>query len=106
MSELLENKINSELSSMDKRLSDLEDKITSIDSKLTQVVDAILGNSLTKEGGLLNDIVELKAEIIILKEKVRKQEEFRNRVGWTIGIIIALGLFAQFLSRIYTDMIK
>lgn len=106
MAEEFEKQINSELVSMDQRLSDLEDKISSIDGKLTQVVDAILGNPLTKEGGFVNDINDLKKEVAVLKEKVRKQEEFRNRVGWTIGIVVAIGLIVQFFARMYSDLTK
>ena len=46
--DLYQQQINNELKSMDQRLYDLEEKMSSIDGKLTQVVDAILGNPLTK----------------------------------------------------------
>ena len=56
MENLFEESINKELRSMDQRLYDLEEKMNSIDTKLSQVVDAILGNPLTKTGGFINDI--------------------------------------------------
>ena len=49
--DIYQQQINNELKSMDQRLYDLEEKMSSIDGKLTQVVDAILGNPLTKSGG-------------------------------------------------------
>lgn len=101
MPENFEHQINTELRSMDQRLQDLEGKMSSIDSKLSQVVDAILGNSLTKSGGVANDIKILQEKILALETKVAKQEEFKNRVFWTIGIIVAMGLLFQFLLTIY-----
>jgi hypothetical protein len=37
--------------------------VTSIDTKISQVVDAILGNALTKDGGVVNDIRSLQAKV-------------------------------------------
>ena len=34
--------------------------LSSIDTKLSQVIDGILGNPLTKEGGMVSDIKTLK----------------------------------------------
>lgn len=101
MAENFEHHINTELKSMDQRLQDLEGKMSSIDTKLTQVVDAILGNSLTKSGGVVNDIKVLQEKILMLEEKVAKQDEFKSRVLWTFGIIVAIGLLCQFLLTIY-----
>ncbi len=55
-----QQQVKQDLKNMDHRLNEMEEKMTSIDTKLTQVVDAILGNSLTKTGGFVNDIDELK----------------------------------------------
>jgi hypothetical protein len=101
MAETFEQQINGELKSMDQRLQDLEGGMLSIDKKLTQVVDAILGNSLTKSGGVVNDIQQLQKQIIVLEAKALKQEEFKNRVFWTIGIVVSIGLLIQYLTTIY-----
>ena len=57
------NEFKEELAQMDLRLTEMEEKINSIDTKLTQVVDAILGNPLTKTGGFIHDIEILKQKI-------------------------------------------
>ena len=99
-----EIKVEKELKSMDQRLHDLEEKMTSIDSKLTQVVDAMLGNSLTKTGGFVAEITELKTKIKQLEDKLEKQEEIKKRFSWTIGIIVILALLLQYLSSIYRNL--
>jgi len=104
METIFEKKVEKELKSMDQRLYDLEEKMTSIDTKLTQVVDAILGNALTKTGGFVADISELKTKMKELEDKLQKQEEFKKRFSWTIGIIIGLGVILQYLATLYKNI--
>ena len=99
-----EQQVEKELKSMDQRLYDLEEKMNSIDTKLTQVVDAILGNALTKTGGFVADITELKGRIKDLEDKIQKQEEFKKRFTWTVGIIIAIGALLQYLAMLYKNV--
>ena len=91
-----------DLQSMEVRLSDMEDKIDSIDTKLTQVVDAILGNPLTKTGGFIKDIETLKEKIIDLEKGQKDQDEFKKKVSWTVAIIMGLGIIIQYIINIYT----
>lgn len=99
-----EQQVEKELKSMDQRLYDLEEKMTSIDTKLTQVVDAILGNALTKTGGFVADISELKSKLKELEDKIQKQEEFKKKFTWTIGLILGLGVLLQYLSTLYKNI--
>lgn len=104
MENAFEKQVEKELKSMDQRLYDLEEKMTSIDTKLTQVVDAILGNALTKTGGFVADLSELKTKIKDLEDKIEKQEEFKKRFTWTVGLIIAIGAILQYLSTLYKNI--
>jgi chromosome segregation ATPase len=104
MESTFEQQVEKELKSMDQRLYDLEEKMTSIDTKLTQVVDAILGNALTKTGGFVADLTELKTKMKDLEDKIQKQEEFKKRFTWTVGIIIAAGAILQYLSTLYKNI--
>jgi len=96
-----QQQINKELKSMDQRLYELEEKMTSIDTKLSQVVDAILGNPLTKTGGFNEDLSTMKKKIEILEKKVEKQEEFKNRIAWITGIIVTVLLLVDQIGNIY-----
>jgi tetrahydromethanopterin S-methyltransferase subunit G len=104
MAQSFEEQVEKELKSMDQRLYDLEEKMTSIDGKLTQVVDAILGNALTKTGGFVADINELKDRIRDLETKLQKQEEFKKRFTWTVGIIVGIGVLLQYISTLYKNI--
>ena len=99
-----QQQVKQELKSMDQRLYDLEEKMNSIDTKLTQVVDAILGNSLTKSGGFITDIDQLKKKINELELKLEKQEEFKKKFSWTIGLITAAALIIQWITNIYPKL--
>lgn len=104
MENAFESQVEKELKSMDQRLYDLEEKMTSIDTKLTQVVDAILGNALTKTGGFVKDIEDLKIKIKELEDKLQKQEEFKKKFTWTIGIIVAVAAFIQYIANVYNKI--
>lgn len=91
-----------DLQNMEVRLSEMEEKINSIDTKLTQVVDAILGNPLTKTGGFIKDIENLKVKMDSLEKAQKDQDDFKKKVSWTVGIIMALGIVIQYIINIYT----
>ena len=93
-----------ELDKMEIRLSDMEDKLDRLDEKLTQVVDAILGNPLTKQGGFIHDIDVIKLKIEALEKKQVKYDIFKNRVSWTIGIIVGAAVVLQFISSVYANL--
>ena len=101
---VFEHSVGEKLKSMENRLTELEAKMTSIDTKLTQVVDAILGNPLTKNGGFIDDIDALKEKIEKLEASNAKHEEFKKRVIWTVGIIAVLGAVAQFFVNLYMSV--
>jgi hypothetical protein len=94
----------SQLEQMEDRLTDMESKIDVIDTKLTQVVDAILGNPLTKIGGLMQDIEVMKQKIEILEKSQLQYENFKNRVYWTIGIVVGVALILQYFVNVYYNL--
>lgn len=89
---------------MDLRLTEMEEKINSIDTKLTQVVDAILGNPLTKTGGFINDIEILKQKIAELERKQQHYDDFKKRMIWTGGILLGIFIIIQYITSIYSNI--
>ena len=98
--------IKDELLSMDLRLSEMEDKLDKLDIKLTQVVDAILGNPLTKQGGLIEEMNILKVKILELEKKQARYESFKNKVSWTVGLIMGGAMLMQYIISIYSTIKK
>lgn len=93
--------IKDELKQMDDRLTEMEGKMTSIDTKLTQVVDAILGNPLTKSGGFIHNIETMEKRLDVIEKRQEKFEEFKKRMIWTAGIIITIGLIIEYFAKMY-----
>lgn len=104
--EYFEESVKEELKSMDQRLYDLEEKMNSIDNKLTQVIEAIMGNPLTKSGGVVTSIELLEGKIKELEQKVQKQEEFKKRLSWTVGLLLAAAMIVQYFLDIYSHVKK
>lgn len=102
---IFEDQIKKELKNMDQRLYELEEKMTSIDTKLSQVVDAILGNPLTKSGGFIKDIEIMKEKIQELENKVESQEEFKKKITWTFAIVVTVALILEYFVNIYSNII-
>lgn len=100
----MQNDVKEELSHMDLRLTEMEEKIDEIDRKLNQVIEAIMGNALTKSGGFIKEIDILEEKILMLEKKQEKMEEFRKRISWTIGIVIGVALLLQYLADIYSSL--
>ena len=91
---------------MDIRLTEMEEKIDKIDTKLTQVVDAILGNPLTKQGGFMHEMDVLKIKIEELEKKQRTYENFKNKISWTVGLIVAAAFILQYIVTVYSGIKK
>ena len=101
---IFEDQIKKELKNMDQRLYELEEKMTSIDTKLSQVVDAILGNPLTKSGGFIKDIEIMKEKIQELENKIQSQEEFKKKITWTFAIVVTVALILEYFVNIYSSI--
>ena len=101
---IFEEQVKKELKNMDHRLYELEEKMTSIDTKLSQVVDAILGNPLTKSGGFIKDIEIMKEKIQELENKIQSQEEFKKKITWTFAIVVTVALILEYFVNIYSSI--
>ena len=95
-----------ELEKMDLRLSEMEEKIDKLDVKLTQVVDAILGNPLTKSGGFVHDIDVLKIKIEDMEKKLTEYEDFKIKIYWTGAILVGLFIAFEYVINILSNLKK
>lgn len=74
------------------------EQIGEIARKVDEMYSALIGNELTKDGGMIKrlDEVESKVELLV---------SFKNRFIWTVGIIIGLSGIAGFLLNIIVQFI-
>jgi len=73
------------------RLKEMSDKIESIEKKLDRVVDAVIGNPMTGDGGLVQRIIKLE-----------QKAEFWDKVRWGSYALLGLigGVFAWIFSHL------
>lgn len=79
------------LINVEDKLEKLEGKIDSMDEKLNQVISALVGNKLTKNNGLSQDVEDIKIKVTQHEETIKKAKYFWLGVvalGSLIGIII------------------
>lgn len=92
---LMENR----LTTMENKLNDVESKLDALDGKMSQVIDAIIGNKLTKSNGLADDIREIGA-------LADKHEEIIKRAKWLwIGIVSVstmIGFLLKFILEFFS----
>ena len=114
----IDSAISINLKSMDTRYCNMEQKMVSIDINMAQIVSALLGNSLTAKGGLIDEIECIKKEVDYLKQnacdkeeirllklKSERLEKFRDRFGWTIITVISLAVVAEYIINFVLKLI-
>jgi hypothetical protein len=65
-----------------------------------------LGNPLTKTGGFMKEIDNMKERIKQLEKLQNETVDFKKRIYWTVGVIIAIGIILQYLVNIYAAVKK
>jgi len=86
------------LSTMENKLDDVESKLDSMDKKLNQVIEALIGNPLTKSNGLVEDVKSMK-------DKVDDHDQSLKKVKWfwlgVISVGSALAVLIQFIFKVF-----
>jgi hypothetical protein len=52
----------------------------------------------------VDKIEVLEEKITLMEKKIEKQEEFRRRITWTIGIVIAIAAVLQYVSGLLSNV--
>jgi glutamate/tyrosine decarboxylase-like PLP-dependent enzyme len=90
--------MESRLSQMEGKLNDVETKLDALDGKMSQVIDAIIGNKLTKSNGLADDIREIG-------ELADKHEQIINRAKWLWIGVVSVSTIIGFLLKIVLEFL-
>lgn len=52
----------------------------------------------------MNDIEIIKGKIDVLEKKQARYDDFKKKITWTIGIIVAIGLIIEYLTKVYSNV--
>ena len=85
--------LKKEMEHMDKRLNEMEDKIDSIGETVKEIKDALIGNALTKDRGLVDEFNDVK-------QQVNEHHEFFKRVKWIVSIAAVVGGIIGFIIEL------
>lgn len=70
----------------------MSDQLSEIQSRLNQIYSELMGSDLSKRGGLIMNVQEMRGEILLLKDRIQKLEEGQST--WRkIVYGVAFGLF-------------
>lgn len=65
----------------------LETKIETQNDSIKKILTALVGNDLMTNGGIVQDIKEMKSNDLVVNERLKALEEFKNRFYWTAAIL-------------------
>lgn len=91
--------LQEEIIRMEERLNEVEAKLDSIDQKVSRMYNALVGDDVLKTQGLVSRIERTESA-------VRELKEFKRRIMYGVSGIVALGLLADFLIRLFTNLSK
>lgn len=91
--------LQEQIERMEERLNEVEAKLDSIDSKVSRMYNALVGDDMLKTQGLVSRIERTESAVKELKE-------FKRRIMYGVAGIVAVGLLADFLIRLFTNLSK
>lgn len=86
------------------KMDTMEGQFSDMGEKLDQMYYALLGNELTKDGGLIGRIIQLEKDVAVLEQKTETLERERNKsdiyvnILWAAGGVICTGIIGYILS--------
>jgi hypothetical protein len=54
----------------------------------------------------MHDMDVLRVKIEELERKQRSYENFKNKITWTVGLIVGVAMLLQYIMNIYTNIKK
>ena len=59
---------------------------------------------IIENGDCVFDCSHSDISVSAIETKLQKQEEFKKRFTWTVGIIIGIGVLLQYLTTLYRNI--
>lgn len=81
------------MSEMDinKRLDDFEQKQELMNDNLETMLEALIGNKLRKDGGMIEELKKTNERLNKVEEDMNELKKFKDRIVWTVLGLLSLG---------------
>ena len=99
-----ETELNKKLQGLEQRICEFEKQMGGVDDKVTQILDAISGNPITKQGGITRSIYLLDNQVKHLEQRIQKQEYYVQRVMWITGFVITMIFSLEYFIKLYNTI--
>lgn len=93
----------SEMEELYKRINKFEENQAKMNENLETVVEALIGNKLTKAGGMIKELQKTNERLDNLDADIRELKKFKDRIVWTVMGLLTLG---SALSWIFSKVIE
>lgn len=82
---------------------DIQERLNDIENKLTDVILALIGSDITKDGGLVKRVenIEIKFDL-----KAKQDEVFRNSIYRLLWFAFGIGVGSGLLGAYFLNLIK
>jgi hypothetical protein len=79
----------------------MEDLYRKMAEDVRTIMEALLGNKLTKTGGMIKEIEKTNQRLDNIDEDIRELKKFKDRMVWTVMGLLTLGsALSWILSKI------
>jgi hypothetical protein len=83
-----------------------DQKITDLKGKVDKIYVALLGSELSKDGGLIQRVVDAEAEILVLRRDLEEQKDKESKTAlyikiiWGMAGVIGAGAIEYLISHL------
>lgn len=91
-------------SQVNKDMYSIRDSLSKMSARLEVVYNCLVGNEISKDGGLIADISVIRGEMIVLVKRIEsmeKSERQRNiyvKIIWAVGAALMAIIISHFLK--------
>lgn len=88
-------------------MENLKGEFGKLSTKMDTVISALMGNDLTKDGGLVGRIIDLEKSVAVMEEKIEKLENEKSKseiyvkILWAAGGVVCTILLTILLNYIF-----
>lgn len=88
-------------------MGNLKEQMDGVSNKVDEIYYALLGNTLTKDGGLIGRVIQLETDKKVLEKRVevleseKKQSDIYVKILWAAGGVVCTMLLTLLLNYLF-----